>query len=635
MYIRSMIAVVCVLLSAVVLVSSVSGDDIHDAVKAGDLIAVRAIVDSLPNAVNAPDEAGKTPLHHAVSLNLNDIARSLIDHGADIDVFDQDLESPLHDAVTAGNAEMVAYLLEQGTTTLNDTSATKHNGFVGGWTPLHLAALHGYPEIVNLLLDQGADIEARDGVMRTPLILTVEGGHMPVVEVLAERGADINAQAMRRYTALLWAARNGFEEMVTYLVDRKAAIEDDMLELAFQMSVVKGLNSLYQYVLEFDKIDVAQVAARDPGLILPASAGGSAEIVSSLAENGFKLDQTDGDGWTPLHYAVSEGRVDVLKYLVGQGLSTDVRNKKGESAFNLASRKGYREAAEYLGSSGADTSEPQFPILEGPYMGQEPPGDMPMMFAPGIVSGHFRAHSSIAFSPDTAEAYWTEMSPGEGAVKVSRREGNRWSYPETAAIERDPSFSPDGNRLYFINTRPFKPGEEPGGDPDVKEEYWYMERTESGWSEPVSAGDNINVIGVHWPCSVDKRGNLYFSEFSEKMYCSRFVDGVYQDPVLLTELFGNETLVGRSPFISPEGDYLLFSANDSLSISFLKANGTWTDRINLGDTINASHVNGSARVSPDGKYLFFVSAGRGRPWGIYWVSTSFIERMRSEHTAGE
>jgi Tol biopolymer transport system component len=223
------------------------------------------------------------------------------------------------------------------------------------------------------------------------------------------------------------------------------------------------------------------------------------------------------------------------------------------------------------------------------------------------------------------------MDEAEGAVKVSRMVNNRWSFPVVAELDRDPSISPDGDRLFFIRTRPYKPGEKPGGDPDVKEEYWFLERVDSGWSAPISVGDEVNAIGVHWPCSIDKDGNLYFSEFSENMYFSEYIDGGHQRPVHITEHFGNPTLVGYNPFISPERDYLLFSNDEQLCISFRKSDGTWTDGINLGNEINASRVNGSPRITHDGKYMFFVSAGQGRPWGIYWVSTGFIERLKTEH----
>ena len=240
---------------------------------------------------------------------------------------------------------------------------------------------------------------------------------------------------------------------------------------------------------------------------------------------------------------------------------------------------------------------------------------------------------SQALSDDLVQAAqpMSYLRSPEGRVAFTRTVAGKWTYPVAADVDRDPSFSPDGKRLYFIKTRPFKEGEVPGGDPEVKEEYWYLEKTDSGWSAPISAGEQVNAIGVHWPCSVDREGNLYFSEFADHMYCSQYVDGTYETPTRLTEYLNNATLVGRSPFISPDGDYLLFSASDSLNISFKKKDGAWTDRINLGSAINASHENGSPRITADGKYMFFVSAGQGRPWGIYWVSAEFIDRLRAEH----
>ncbi len=611
-------------------ISPICADDVHRAVEKGDLQLVLSLIDNRTESLNAQDENGRTPLNLATKLGFSEIADSLIGRRADINLTDKENRSPLHHAAANGNLSITRLLLEHGTTTINDTSLTRRGGFVGRWTPLHEACLNSHPEMVQLLLDHGANIEVRDGVQRTPLILSVEGGSMPVVRALVENGADINAKAMRGYTALLWAARNGFEEMVNYLLDRGAAIEPDMLLTAFEMAVLNGMDRLFELVLE-QGFNVEEIAQRHPEFISPAAAGGSARIVELLVENGFVLEQADKDGWTPLHYAASEGNVDVIEYMLNENVDIDARNLKGETAYNLATKLEDKKAADYLKMKGCDTSEAQFPVTEGPYMGQQPPEDIPELFMPGIVSGFNRAHSSIVFSPDGKEAYWTEMDQAEGAVKASRMVNNLWSYPVVSELDRDPSISPDGNRLFFIKTRPFKPGEEPGGDPDVKEEYWYKQRTDTGWSEPISAGEAVNAIGVHWPCSVDRNGNLYFSEFADKMYCSQYVDGTYLTPIRLTELFNNTTLIGRSPFISPDGDYLLFSANDGLNISFRKKDGSWTNRINLGDSINASHENGSPRVTFDGKYMFFLSAGQGRPWGIYWVSTDFIDRLRSEY----
>jgi hypothetical protein len=302
---------------------------------------------------------------------------------------------------------------------------------------------------------------------------------------------------------------------------------------------------------------------------------------------------------------------------------------KGETAYHIAISAGAAESADFLKKAGADTSAPRFPELRGPYMGQKPPGDRPEMFLPGIVSGHYRAHSAIVFSPDGKEALWTEMSPPEGKVMGMKITGDRWTYPEPAFEGRDPSFSPDGRRLFFIRVRPFREGEKPAGETHGWECYWYMDRTPTGWSEPVSVGEAVNSIGVHWQSSVDKHGHLYFSEFEKNIYRSEPKDGQYQAPVNIAKLFKNDTLQGRCPFISPEGDYLLFTAEDKLHLSFKRKDGSWTDRIPLGDEVNVRGLNGSPRVTPDGKYIFFVSAGEGRPWGIYWVSADVIGRLRA------
>ncbi len=571
--------------------ASAIASEIHQAVFANDLQQFNALIAGDKTALNLRDDTGRTPLTLAAELGRNEMAAALIAAGADVNL---------------GNDK--------------------------GSSALHLATVNGRADIVRLLLESGADIEARDALQRTPLITAAECKDLEVTRLLLANGADINAVAARGYTAILWGARNQHEEYVDLLVDAKAAIAPNDLPRAFELAVVGGMERLYQYALDLG-CNITSVRERDPGLIFPAAAGGSLEIVKSLVEHGFDPIQTDPNGYTTIHGAAMNGHVEVLRYLRELGLDMNARNLKGETAYNAATMLEQHAVTDYLRECGADTSAPHYPILTGPYMGQEPPGEVPKLFLPGIVSGHYRAHSALTFSPDGLEAYWTEMRPGEAAVLYSHTVNGVWTYPVFAAVDRDPLFAPDGKRLYFIKTRPYRDGDVRGGDSDFKEEYWYLERTAAGWSAPIPVGDEVNSIGLHWPCSVDNEGNLYFSEFADNMYLSRYRDGKYGKPTKLTEAFGNQTLIGSCPFISPGSDYLIYVAGSGLSICFKKKDGTWTDGVSLGGTINASHVNGSPRVTADGKYLFFVSAGQGRPWGIYWVSAEFVERLRREHVA--
>jgi len=605
---------------------SASGDEIHDAVRSGNLDKVKTLLRTHSEWLNSPDQNQKTPLLLSLESGHIDIARYLIEQGADVNLKDKDKSSPLHNAAFLGNLEIVDLLLKKGASSVNE-------GNFRGQTPLLFACEKGHPGVVTRLLDAGADIEARDALGRTPLMTTALSRNMEVVKILVRRGADINAVIKRgpaTYTVLSISAMYGFGELVDLLIDKDAAVSKDALEPTINLAIQGGHARLFEYVRK-KGLDLAGLKEKDPGLVYPAAAGGSVEIMRSLLKHGFDPDQKDKDGWTPLHVAAAEGKAKMVEFLVAGSLDKDARNMRGETAYHVARSANASEAANFLKKAGADTSAPRFPELKGPYIGQKPPGDRPEMFLPGIVSGHYRAHSAVVFSPDGKEAYWTEMSPPEGKVMGMKMEADRWTYPEPAFEGRDPSFSHDGRRLFFIQVRPFREGEKPAGETHGWECYWYMERTASGWSKPVSVGEAVNSIGVHWQPSVDKDGHLYFSEFEKNIYRSEYKDGEYRKPVNITELFSNADLQGNAPFISPGGDYLLFSAQGQLHVSFKKKDGAWTNKISLGDEINARGMNGSPRVTPDGTYIFFTSAGERRPWGIYWVSTDIIGRLRKEH----
>ncbi len=343
---------------------------------------------------------------------------------------------------------------------------------------------------------------------------------------------------------------------------------------------------------------------------------------------GTDLHKIDDYGYTSLHTAAHDDNGKMIHYLLDKGVEKNQRNRRGETPYNIALIYGNQQAADILTNAGADMSLPVFPKLNGPYMGQTPPGNTPELFMPGIVSARFDHHTPIVFSPDGNEAYWTEAGPADWCVMGMRQINGQWTPPRRSTImQSEPSFSTDGQKLFFNSWK--NPQTGTGGD---KENIWVMERSDSGWSDPAPLGEGVNGIQVHFHHSVDSVGNLYFSDYGQ-MYVSLFRNEHYQDAVDLAVHHKNETHQGNSPFISPHGDYVLFTVHHGLRgshivIAFLQTDGSWTDRISLGDTINSGRLYESARVSPDGKYLFFVSAGGDRPSGIYWVSSGIIKTLR-------
>jgi len=278
----------------------------------------------------------------------------------------------------------------------------------------------------------------------------------------------------------------------------------------------------------------------------------------------------------------------------------------------------------------------KFPELTGPYLGQEPPGLEPKIFAPGIVSSEQRSeHASLTISSDSNEIYWG--STGKG-ILFSRLENGRWTPPRLAefalANDSEPMFSRDGRRLFFLSSRPL------AGDPEGGENIWYVERDGGGWSKPVPLGPAVNGEHLHWQISIADDGTLYFALsrpgglVRDDIYISRLVDGRYTKPENPGEAI-NSANHETCPFIAYDNSYLLFAALDrpdgygllDIYISFRSEDGSWSKAVNLGPPVNTGTNETAPFISPDGKYLFFHSQSTGAG-DVYWVSAEIIEKLR-------
>jgi Tol biopolymer transport system component len=212
----------------------------------------------------------------------------------------------------------------------------------------------------------------------------------------------------------------------------------------------------------------------------------------------------------------------------------------------------------------------------------------------------------------------------------------RWSEPAQAPFSQIgwsddvPFFAPDGERLYFLSTRPI--GAEEGRQ---AERIWYVTREPGGWSEPQIIEGGPNTLDLHWSFSVAADGSIYTPGDGE-IHVSRLVDGVYQAPENLGAPV-NSDAGEMMPFIAPDESYLIFARARheenvgylDLWISFRDASGGWTVPLNLGEPISTEAHEICPVVSPDGRYLLFNSSRRGND-DNYWVEASFIEELRRE-----
>lgn len=297
------------------------------------------------------------------------------------------------------------------------------------------------------------------------------------------------------------------------------------------------------------------------------------------------------------------------------------------------------------------------------------PGDTARLFAHGLVSQGLYERD-MAISPAYDELFFGVLTGNHNTIMHIKKQEDTWADPEIAPFATDsrffylePAFSPDGQRLYFLSTKPMAGEDTLSGW--ANQNIWFVDRQEDGsWGEMSALEKTINTDGGEYFPSISNNGNLYFTynaKDSRKSYVKKALwkEKKFSTPELLPgKVCGDGEIFNAC--IAPDESYLIACATgrDELSKSnpqyyvfFNLGNGEWTDAIHLGDKVN---LPGSAAISPyitrDGNYLFFASSWRpekdpqkyliraediygnySRPQNglmdIYWISTDFIKNL--------
>jgi ankyrin repeat protein len=254
----------------------------------------------------------------------------------------------VHGAVCAGDFETLRRELEP----FGDWPNTSPDGAIG--LPLVYAIYHGPFELIEQLLDAGADPDGSDGDGFPPLIAALSPPDRDdvaqVLTLLLDRGADIELRGMNDYAPLHAATAAGRLDLVELLLDRGAdpnAIPgiDDM-ETALEIAEAAGHDAI---------ADRLRPVTTLPDWIRASSEGDVARLRRMVAA-GYDVDATDGYSQTALMRAAHRGRLEVVEYLLGQGAALDRTAKFGLSALMLAVVQRHPRVARTLVRAGADTS---------------------------------------------------------------------------------------------------------------------------------------------------------------------------------------------------------------------------------------------------------------------------------------
>ena len=209
---------------------SAAEQSLLDAVRRKDTEMVKKILGESPKLANAKDKMGETALRRAARSRSNEVAELLIANGASVNARGSNALSPggtpLHNAVIWGNTEVVELLLANGA----DVNARDKNGQTALYNAMSVRAALDNPEsqmeVVKLLIKNGADanIVPRKGSRQGPLHRAAMMGWCEVAELLIANGAEVNARDGDDRTPLFWA-RGPDRKEIADLLRKHGAVE--------------------------------------------------------------------------------------------------------------------------------------------------------------------------------------------------------------------------------------------------------------------------------------------------------------------------------------------------------------------------------------------------------------------------
>jgi ankyrin repeat protein len=181
-----------------------------EAITKGDIAKINDLLKTDPSLNKTTDKNGVSVILLATYYSRKDIVEALLKTGMDLDIFE---------ASATGQTDRVKELLKQNHNLVNQFAPD-------GFYPIGLATFFGHKDIVELLIANGADVRtaARNAMKVTSLHAAAAGKWIEIAKILLERGADPNARQMSGYVPLHEIAGQGSVEFAKLLLDHGADI---------------------------------------------------------------------------------------------------------------------------------------------------------------------------------------------------------------------------------------------------------------------------------------------------------------------------------------------------------------------------------------------------------------------------
>ena len=319
-----------------------------------DLNTVKSLLNETTD-LTAQDADGNTALHLAAVKSTEDVIEFLLDNGADRNIANDFQQSPFLLALGYTRDLNIVKLLYKNSADLTVQDER-------GNTALHIAAARGAQDVVQFLINKGADRNALDKDGAIPFQVAIAlARDFNIVQLLYNDTSDLTIRTGKGNTALHFAAMKAAADVVTFLLDKGADLKalDNQNRTPLMVAIIVGRHFNITKLLYHDTSDLTAQSTSGNTVLHLAAMDGTEDVVQFLLDKGADKRALGYRNRIPFLSALWASRdLNIIKLLYEDVSDLTARDDKGDTALHLATAGGAIIVAAFLLDKGADRKAP-------------------------------------------------------------------------------------------------------------------------------------------------------------------------------------------------------------------------------------------------------------------------------------
>ncbi|XP_067660925.1 ankyrin repeat domain-containing protein 50-like [Haliotis asinina] len=289
-----------------------TGDNIlHCACRGGGAEVLKYILSKDMVDINSLGHRKRTPVIVAAERGHEEVVELLVKHGADLSLSKRSGGNILHHVCQRGHYKLVKYVLSLNMVDINSRWWMKR-------TPVMVAARYGHKEVVELLVNHGANLLLSDIRGNNILQLACTAGHIDVVKyIISLNSVNINSRGWKGRTPVMGAAEQGHKEVVELLVNHGVdlSLSENVWNI-LQKACYRGQLDLVKYVLSLNSVDIKRRGLKKRAPVMITAELGQKDVVQLLERNVANLSFMDEDGKNIVDLARQMGHLKIAQYVM-------------------------------------------------------------------------------------------------------------------------------------------------------------------------------------------------------------------------------------------------------------------------------------------------------------------------------